>query len=192
MIESIVIPAAGAIITGILAGALAAAVGWPGWPVGLGAALVAWLLRPGGFQTMPGIELPAAPKEQTVRVNILSLDGRQGDYLSLGITPDQLQALAEGLSGGRALACREWTGRGAAFSQSEFARLRSKLIAGGLARWVSDRDPRSGCVLTGKGKATFHGLAALPRLPIGPHLTPGGRDVKKAHTDTQSKTWESE
>ena len=174
--EALIIPAAGALITGILAGALAQSVGWAGLPVGLGAALVAWLLRPGAVQlpTLPAVVEPPQPPiikaAQTVRVNVISDDGRAGEYMQFGIDGDRLRQFAAGLLAGRALTSREWSGGGGLFSQVEFARLRGELIRRNLARW-GGRDPRSGCVLTSQGRAVMRGLAA-PRPAAGPRLAP--------------------
>lgn len=168
IVSQIVVPGVGALITGLLAGLLAHAIGWPGVAVGLGVALLAWILRP----TPGGLALPEVKegrKESNIKVTILSEDGRQGDYLHLAIDADRLRKLAEGLTQGRALTTREWTGQSGLLSQSEFARLRSALIFQGLARWNSNRDFRGGCTLTARGKATMRGLSAPPQ-PNGPRL----------------------
>ena len=81
VLTAIVIPLAGALIAGILAGLLAQAINWPGLAVGLAVALLAWIFRPGAL-SLP--ELPAANKEQRVRVDIISEAGHAGDYLRSG------------------------------------------------------------------------------------------------------------
>jgi hypothetical protein len=182
-LTAVVIPLAGALISGLLAGLLALAMGGNGWAIGLAAALAAWLLRPGALPHLP--ELPAGKKEQSIRVDIISEAGRVGDFVHLAIDPGRLRDFAQGLTQGRALTCREWTGRGGLFSQSEFSRLRSHLIRQGLARWVSDRDPRGGCILTAKGKATFTGLAALPQVEQPGQEKREAWSVKHTHTATQ-------
>jgi hypothetical protein len=161
---------------------LAAAIGWNGPAVGLFAALLAWIFRPGAI-SIP--EIQPSKKESTVKLTIVSEGGHVGDYLQLPIDASRLHSLAAGLMSGRALACREWTGQGALFSQSEFSRLRSILIARGLARWVSDRDPRGGCVLTAKGRATFAGLAQLPQARI---ISPQSNKYLARQKDTHSYT----
>ena len=188
-IDAIVIPLAGALVTGLLAGALAQSVGWAGLPVGLGAALVAWLLRPGAVQlpTLPAVVVdppqPPIIKEQTVRVNVISDDGRQGEYMQFGIDGDRLRTFAAGLLAGRALTSREWSGGGGLVSQAEFARLRGELIRRNLARW-GGRDPRSGCVLTSQGRAVMRGLSQPP-TGRGPRLAPRPPEKQQTHSHTQ-------
>lgn len=98
-------------------------------------------------------------------MHIIQEGGHAGDFLNLEIDSERLAQLAAGLASGKDLSCRMWTGRGALFSQAEFSRLRSALIARGLARWVSERDPRAGVMITAKGRATFAGLAPLASSP---------------------------
>jgi hypothetical protein len=182
LLSAVLIPGLAAGVTGLLAGLLAAALGGNGPVIGLFAALGAWVFRPG---VLPAINLPAGKNEQTVKLHLVSDAGRAGDFIALDIDQERLRTLAAGLVGGRALSCREWTGKGALFSQAEFARLRSDLITRGLVRWVSARDPRSGVVLTAKGKATFLGLAALPQQVPPAEEDPQKGYTKKAHTRTQ-------
>jgi hypothetical protein len=172
-LSEIILPGAAALATGVFVGILAACIclltGQPGeyaLLAGAGAALLGWLARPALGLT------PKAPKEpervevyeQKIRLEIQNLDAKQADFLGLDIDPERLAKFAAGLTSGMKLDSRTWSGKSRLFSQTEFAALRSALLAAGLVRWVSDRDVRSGCELTNKGRAVMSGLAPLPEI----------------------------
>ena len=124
--------------------------------VGALGALLAWLFR-------AGLQSPAASEvekfDQVTTLHVISEAGHRGDFLSLPIDGPRLEEFAAGIASGRGLDVRTWTGNGALFSGGEFTRLRGELINRGLARWVSDRDPRGGVILTARGRATLAALA---------------------------------
>ena len=164
--EKIIIPLLAAAITGLFVGLAALALcltlekplAWALLAAAL-AMLGAWIFRP-----LDGLKIPESPAayQQTTKIHVLTESGDAGDYLQFSIDRARLLQFARELAAGKSFTSREWTGRGALLSGSEFVRLRGELINRGYARWNSDRDARSGCALTAKGKAMVNGLAALP------------------------------
>lgn len=151
-------PAIGAFVTGALAGGLAASVGWYGLPFGLAAALIVWMFRPGALEFPPRTEAPKmVTSEQRVRVDVVNLDGKQGDTLRFGMDAETLHKFAAGLIAGKSLATRDWQ---TLFTEPKFTDVCNELMSQGYARWISDRNHRGGRELTAKGKAMMRGLAA--------------------------------
>lgn len=178
--ESVVIPSFQAFITGGLAGlssgAAAAALECPfpfelGLWVGSTAAFIAWLDYRHSWRVflerLSGIDLNGdgvigeepTGKREPVRVEVISNEGRQGDYIDLPARENQLRQLADGLISGKQFSQSVWTGNGAPFSRSEFEALRSEFIRRKLARWRKEGAPGQGIELTPPGWAVIRHFA---------------------------------
>jgi hypothetical protein len=96
----------------------------------------------------------------TVRVEIMKRNktGYEMQIMELPATEWQLRRLAVGLVKGIAFSERQWTGKNAPFSSSEFRALRSVMIQKGLIRAASEKDNRTGFVLTEAGQALMEQL----------------------------------
>lgn len=127
-------------------------------------ALILWTVQLIAALPAPSAPRVAYPVEQTVRVNLLTEDSRQGDFIQLPIAPDQLRLFAQGLASGKGLSTREWAGT---FTPERHAQLMSKLTAAGLVEWVRDGDPKAGRRLTARGSRVIEKLAApYPIYPV--------------------------
>jgi hypothetical protein len=176
---AVIIPLLQATTTGALLGTTAGAAAWAlawekpgavGLAVGASVASFAWLTYRADWseriRAILGIQeqaeiAKAAAFNQTVRVEVISDNAHAGDFLDLPGGRERLITLAQGLTSGKPFTVRTWAGGGGVYTGAEFDRLRTELIARGLARWRSEHDPRSGVELTSKGRATFRGLALI-------------------------------
>jgi hypothetical protein len=205
---AVVIPLLQAVTTGALIGTTAGAAGWAlrwenpgavGLATGAAVASLAWVSYRADWsdriRAVLGIEPPtqttttAAAFNQTVRLEILSDGGRSGDYLSLPGGRERLIILAKGLTSGKPLTIRTWTGNNGVYSGSEFEQLRAELISRGFARWQSEHDHRAGATLTGKGAAVMRGLSLTSSPPppsLGFHLE--GLNTSRNSTETLRHT----
>jgi hypothetical protein len=183
-VDLVAIPAAQSTVSAVLVGATVGSLAWlagwdaPGaWGMVAGSltGVMAWFGYGAAWQRR--MDAIAGILEQvqtdrinaaTVRVEVISDDARAGDYLQLPGDRDKLQVLAVGLTAGKPLTVRTWTGPGGVYSPTEFEQLRAELIARGLARWRSPHDPRAGAELSRKGAAVMRGLAdRSPACPAG-------------------------
>jgi hypothetical protein len=204
--SSVTVPLLQATVTGVLIGTTAGAGAWAlswenpgavGLAIGAATATVAWLNYREGWEkrisAVLGIQQQAATSTaayaQTVRVEVISDNAHAGDYLNLPGGRDRLMTLAQGLTSGKPLTVRTWAGGGGLYAGAEFDRLRTELIARGLARWQSEHDHRAGVTLTAKGAATMRGLAlasATPTPSLGFHLEElqSPQDQSRSHRHT--------
>jgi hypothetical protein len=203
---AVVIPLLQAVTTGALIGTTAGAAGWAlrwdspgavGLASGAAVAAFAWLTYRADWsdriRAVLGIQQQTATSTaayaQTVRVEVISDNAHAGDFLDLPGGRDRLMTLAQGLTSGKPLTVRTWAGGGGLYAGAEFDRLRTELIARGLARWQSEHDHRAGVTLTAKGSATFRGLAlasATPPPSLGFHLE--GLNTPRYSTETHRHT----
>lgn len=189
--EGVIIPLLQALTTGAFSGLAGLALSFwlalPFWQMGFTgfalAALASWLSYRGRWQGMiehlfgmdlngdgaigePPVIIEPAREPEKIRVEVVSEEGRRGDFIDLPY-PDKLPLLASGLlQEGRQFTQSVWTGGGALFSRSEFENLRGELIRRGLARWKNENAPAQGAVLTAAGRAVFRRLASLPPPPL--------------------------
>jgi hypothetical protein len=203
---AVVIPLLQAVTTGALIGTTAGAAGWAlrwdspgavGLATGAAVASLAWVSYRADWadriRAVLGIQQQAATSTaayaQTVRVEVISDNAHAGDFLDLPGGRDRLMTLAQGLTSGKPLTVRTWAGGGGLYAGAEFDRLRTELIARGLARWQSEHDHRAGVTLTAKGAATMRGLAlasATPTPSLGFHLEElqSPQDQSRSHRHT--------
>lgn len=178
------IPLGGALVTGLLAGVACGTVAYlVEYPhplevaaaVGAVAALLAWFYFRSQavdlFRALNDISQPVPPVEKveepkiyaaTVKIDLLQEDGRAGNFIELPARPDQLAALADGLSHGRQFAQTGWTGKGQPFTRAEFETLRGAMLRAGLARWNNTRSPNQGASLTPAGRAILKHFETPP------------------------------
>lgn len=181
--RAVLIPAAQALITGVLAFCAGLAVcalgGWPWYYAAIGAGLVsllAWLrfwgwwslvildvLTPDRVQLIDDPEPQAEP--QTVKVIIQEHQGQDTQIIDLPATGDQLRALASGLDQGQSFNLGTWAGPGAPFTRSEFEQLRAELLRRGLLRCNTPGTPQRGYALTLPGVHVMRRLANPPTPP---------------------------
>lgn len=188
LVDGVIVPGLQAAISGglfgLAAAVLAALAGVPDWwkwggGVFVSALLLTWLSYRHGWQwrleRLLGLDLnldgsigrpslPALPEPepQRIRVVLEQQGGREVDFIDLPARPEQLQALASGITQGRTFALTAWAGT---FTRPEFEGLRDELIKRGLARWANERSHNQGIVLTPAGRAVMRRLAEQPPTP---------------------------
>jgi hypothetical protein len=204
--SAVTVPLLQATVTGVLIGTTAGAGAWAlswenpgavGLATGAAVAAFAWLTYRADWsdriRAVLGIQQQAATSTaayaQTVRLEILSDNAHAGDYLNLPGGGERLTELARGLTAGKPFTVRTWAGGGGLYAGAEFDRLRTELIARGLARWQSEHDHRAGATLTAKGAATMRGLALANQPPtpnLGFHLEElqSPQDLTRSHRHT--------
>lgn len=174
------LPLAQSVISGILAGLVAGAVGmWQEWQgagyiallVGAVVALFVWAGGLGAWRRSvyaPAVYYPPEQEDQPdqaparVRVEVSQTEGaaHTTQIADLPVSVDQLAQLAVGLLAGQTFAEGVWTGAGRPFSKSEFIALRSEFIKRGWACWKNDRAPAQGVSLTRPGAAVMRSFAS--------------------------------
>lgn len=175
------LPLAQAVVSGLLAGALAYSAGrwfslehahFMALTVGIGAGVLVWA---GGLrrwqraaypeQAYPPVQTRAEEHQPTeparVRLELSREDGRQMQLIDLPASLDQLTTLARGLLTGATLAESQWTGGGGLFTRAQFSALRAELIRRGLAAWNSPGTPARGAGLTRAGQAAMRHFASM-------------------------------
>lgn len=113
----------------------------------------------------------AEPQRASVEVSVAEPEhyGGRMSFMNFHVSEAGLLQLARGVTGGRELTERTWTGRGQPFAvRAEFNEFRDQLIGRGYAQWVG-RDHRHGWKLTERGAELFKSLASRPHPPA-----PGG------------------
>jgi hypothetical protein len=200
-----------AILAGIAAGVITALLGWQWWKIA-GAvtavvALYSWLSFRSRWayvaEKVLGIDIdqdgyigsPPPEALPPVRVELLQNEGRQADFIDLPATPDQLQALADGLQTGRQFALTSFAGQGKPFTRPEFEQLRAELIRRGLAAWRNQNHPGQGCELTKSGRAVmrrFCSEATQRRLPPPPPAHNGMNYPTSASARTHTRDFDQE
>jgi hypothetical protein len=98
-----------------------------------------------------------------VKVEITERHDKQSSstkFVELPATEEQLKALAQGLMRGAAMSERQWAGTHKPFSSTEFRALRAVMIKRALIEAASEKDNRTGFVLTEAGRAVMEELAA--------------------------------
>lgn len=179
-IEMVVVPAAQAVITGLLvAVVLAVIAGWlevAAWRVFLiawaGVTLGAWLsYRSRSVWAMEralGLDIhressatcPDPPGEPVrLQVVIDREDVGQVDYVYFDLPLEKLRTLARALAAGRDLSEATWTGSNGLLSRGEFASFREQLHSRGLARWRNPDAHSQGTELTPAGRAVMRKIA---------------------------------
>lgn len=193
LLNGVVVPGLQALITailsGIVAGAVAAWLHLPYWGIGFTAAAVAalasWLSYRARWayvlESLLGVDLNrdgfigAAPQQpvqalpESVRVELIQDEGRRGDFIDLPY-PEKLPQLAAGLTAGRSFNQTAWVGSHGIFSRSEFDEVRDTMIERGLAAWKNPEAKAQGVTLTAAGRAV------MKRLSNRPPTLPGGRE----------------
>lgn len=153
-------------LVGLTAGLLVGADDLALWALlpGAGAAALTWFGLVGAWRqaVYPQEGQPAEVKQAITRLTVISDGGSHGERITFaGVTADQLHTLAAGLAAGAPLSVSYWCGRNAAFSRSEFERMRQVLVDRGLVR-ARGRGPQQGFELTTGGRHAFRALAAHP------------------------------
>lgn len=98
---------------------------------------------------------------EPVTIELLTDQGRRGQYASLPATQEQLMQLGSGITAGDAFTVGRWTGNGAPFSRSEFEQLRGELLKLGWVEWKSDRNHANGVQITRGGAAVMRHFASM-------------------------------
>lgn len=166
-IAALLIPAAQAMISGLLVGIISAALGGDGLAWGAVAALLAWLVlitRWGDLirEIVHPSPDPGQAAEMTLKIAVLEEQGRAGMFAELrGFSLEQLAILAKGLEAGETMNEAAWTGPGKPFSRSQFYELRQVFLSRGWARWRSSTTPARGIELSRPGQAVMRYLSDL-------------------------------
>lgn len=184
--DGVLTPGAQALVTGILSGVALGAILWllkveSAWRYSLALIPVTWFLVwllslshwRGSLEKILGRDIdndgyigePPPQRYEPVRVELIQDGGRHVDYLDLPAKPEQLRALADGLSAGRQFSLSAWSGAGKAFSRSEFEALRSALLARGLARWRNPESQAQGIELLASGRAILRQFSSDTHSP---------------------------
>lgn len=115
------------------------------------------------------IEFPATATDATAEVAthaatrvalVLDDDYPRGHYETLPVEPEKLYKFAQGILDGRGFAEAEWIGKRGLFSKSEYAALRSSLLARGVIRWVNEDAHAQGVEVTKGGVAFFRAIVS--------------------------------
>ena len=187
LVTGVIVPGLQAVITailsGLVAGALAAWLGWPFWGIGFTAAAVAalasWLqyrarwafvlervlgvdLNHDGFVGEPYAE-PA--RVEPLRVIVEEDQGRHVEFIDLPY-PEKLPQLAAGLLAGHTFAQESFNH---ILKRDKFNTVRDEMIRRGLARWKVPGAPTQGVELTPAGRAVMKRIteSTTPTLPDG-------------------------
>lgn len=179
------IPLSQSLVTGALCGLTVGSFCWAmSWPnpekIGLVGSMAIstgmWVLSLAGWQRrierVLGVDLngdgyigqPPATIERAplppVKIEVISDNGRQSDFLSLPAEPEQLKQLGQALTAGETFSVHRWTGPGGLFSRSQFDQLKAELVNRGMLR-MAGQAANQGFTLTSKGKAVMRGFASM-------------------------------
>lgn len=179
---AIIIPAAAALITGALVGALTLALAaWQGWPMLYGllaaavTALLSWLawsaryaeiiehrIAPDLHKAQP--QPDKTPKEINLRIHEVKGEYLEGAYLHrLPVSEQALAALANQVISGQSLTTSQITGSGL-LSRPDWEGLRDRFISAGLLTWRGG-NRQYGVEITQRGRAVFQRLAQPGEAP---------------------------
>ena len=188
----VVLPAAQAGVTGILSAGLAGTLAWLfNLPVAeivavvfTGTTTAFWLAGLTKWNAKTAIENwtgwdidndgvvgtePEPVAAEPVRVTTTTPDGRQTRFHDgpAWLENAVFAEFARGVLDGRAISFRNWTGKGAMFTQTQFSELREWLTAQNWIEQSSDKDERRGCQLTAVGRDVFTRYAAAGGAQAG-------------------------
>lgn len=166
-IAGVLVPAAQALVTGLLAGIIAAALGGPWLPWAAGIALLTWLVLLVKWGDLVAWLVHPAPEPPTptIRIAVTQENGHIGALAELkGFDLDQLAQLARGLQEGQTFSEAAWTGADRPFTRAQFHELRGIFLSRGWAAWRSPGTPARGVVLTRPGQAVTRYLSGADTI----------------------------
>jgi len=185
--EKVVIPLLIALITGLLVGVLALAVGYlMRWErflelaaiSGLIISLLTWraVLRLSGALPEADLSDVGNPTPERVRLQLDHQDGRGADWLDLPIDTNRMIAISERVLDGGSFSHASLAGQGKPLSRNEYEVLRDVFLSRGLVRWINPGAHAQGLRLTGKGRAVARGFASMAAADL-PRLIKGNDNV---------------
>jgi hypothetical protein len=92
-------------------------------------------------------------------ISLVSEDHRQGEYMRLPASRDQLKRLADGLTSGQTFSVNAWAGKDGTFTTKQFSELRSEFIKRGVMEWSNPQAPQQGVKLTRPGMRVMEYIA---------------------------------
>lgn len=177
MSAAVTIPLAQSAVTGALtaltvmsAAALLDAPATAGLAAGLAVTLGEWLTLTRqwralvwGWETATGQDIDGdgvvgEPDNEPARLDVWVHRENGATRRTLPVTPEQLQAWAQGVASGLSISENTWTGRGKPFSRAEYRDMRDALIRYGWAQWRDPNAPQQGLELTRAGKAVLRAI----------------------------------
>jgi cell division protein FtsW (lipid II flippase) len=179
LVRGFIVPILQALATGVLflltSLSICGVAGLPLWWALIGGSLVAFLawlsfrtywtrlaervLIPADTVTIDDVGPGPVP---TMRIELIQDEGRQGDFIDLPASQDQLAELASGLTNNESFSQARWCGAGKPFTRSQFEQLRGELLRRGLISWLNPHARQQGYSLTIVGRHVVTRLAAHP------------------------------
>lgn len=178
-----------ACITGVLIGTLLFSISllfhWPAWIISsfgvTGGTLLSWLFYRGAWMrtvnALVGVPAAPPPAEQepqepqeynyTLKVPIVSPDGRSGQFATFPASPRQMKYLGVQMMKPGATFSENYL-CGEVITRKELAKIRAEMLSRGLAVWKSPRDTARGIILTSGGNSCMKFFAGMTPEDIEP------------------------
>lgn len=174
-IGGVIVPLCQSVITGMLGGLIALALGGVFWHWATAITLFTWLIliiRWGDLVREVIHPSPdPLPDPPTIKIAVVAEDHRSGMLAELkGYNLVDLIELARGLESGATFSESSWTGSNRPFTRSQFHTLRNIFLSRGWAVWRSPSTPARGIILSPQGKAVTRYLSSV-QIPT-PLLNP--------------------